>query len=153
MVISATCIVVLLAMLAYQAFVAAGGIASPPGWLSVGGFLSVAAMAVLLVNYRHLMVTITSDSVTVRFGRLKHQVQWKDVARCRMNEAEALAHTGRGISIRRGQGRWGLAFAVENYPLVSLELRRGFFKELAFSTNNPERVKTIAARFAGNTPR
>jgi hypothetical protein len=149
LVVSATCSLLLLVMLMYQSLVGPGGITSLLGWFSLVAFLSVVAVTVLLANCRHLVVVTTSDSLTVRFGRLKYRVRLRDVQSCAVNTSDALKQRTQGIRISRHLGRWRLAYTVADYPVVALELDGGLFEELVFSTNNPNRAKIIAEWFGG----
>lgn len=108
-------------------------------------FLQFAGLTYLVTNFNKLSIKITTRSITVGYGVLRHIVSWDDVKGCYQDEVSAIGSYG-GWDIRMGKvkGKWRLVYNVIGCPTVVLELDKGRFKEFVFSTKNPEMVLEIA---------
>jgi hypothetical protein len=120
-----------------------------PDWFYLVMFIFMAAIAFLVANFRVLVITIGSQSVTVSYGLIKRTIPWGDIEAGFHDKSPVLRYGGWGARIARVEGRWRLAFNVIGAPGVVLRLRKGRVCEFMFSTENPEQVLDIIKRQAG----
>ncbi len=112
-------------------------------WLYLGMFLLFAGVTALIANFRALNISITSQSITVAYGRIKYSIPWDRIDGCYLDKGSGIRYGGWGIRMAKVKGKWLLVYAVTNCPRVILELNRGRFGQFIFSTKHPEEVANI----------
>ncbi|MEM3396620.1 MAG: hypothetical protein QW620_06400 [Thermoplasmata archaeon] len=94
----------------------------------------------LTLNFRKLEIRMTPKFIYVGFGIFRHQIPWKYVENCSIDEPSFLKYGGLGLRIRHVGGKWRIIYNAIWSPLVVLSLNDGRIKEFGFSTNKPEEV-------------
>ncbi len=103
----------------------------------------------ITVIFVRLTITITSSCVTVSYGILKYTVPWENIEGCyHVDKSFASVYGGSGIYPIEVKGKSRLVYGVYGRPQVVLSLKKGRYKEIAFSTENPEAVIKIVKEWA-----
>lgn len=111
------------------------------------------------VNYRTLIIRLTTESLKLTFGVFAWQVPLDNVAECRLDEIPLLMRMGgAGIHFMSIRRRYRASFNVLEYPRVVVALKRrvGPVCDISFSTRRPEdalrliREAVAASRPAGS---
>ena len=103
----------------------------------------------ITITFVRLTITITSSSVTIGYGILKYTVPWENIERCyHVDKSFASVYGGSGIYPIEVKGKSRLVYGVYGRPQVVLSLKKGRYKEIAFSTENPEAVVKIVKEWA-----
>jgi len=133
---------VFISILIYQAVIG-------PVWFLLALFL---LFLILTVSFSNLTIRITSQGVSLEYGILKLNIPWENIEDCYLDNAPIFRYGGWGVRVSRVGGKWRLVFnPVFGSPRVVLLLKEGKFKEIVFSTRNPEEViKTVKQNIAGD---
>lgn len=99
--------------------------------------------ASLGLNFSYFRVTLHSDGVLAGYGLLQQDIPWEKIVRSYQDETTSFLYGGWGIRLSRIKGNWRLVQNIVGAPRVVLELKEGWYREFAFSTQNPEEVITI----------
>ncbi len=120
---------------------------------------SIALTAIFLVlgavfldlarNFYRLLIRVTPAEITVGFGLFRHRYPWHTVQSCRVDETPTPGYGGWAIRLSKVDGGRRLVYSVMPGPRVELSLATGRFREIAFSTRNPEEVTRIVRKHAG----
>ena len=121
-----------------------GQIDDSPSWYWLMMFLIFAVVTAFVTNLRKLTITITSSTITVRYGMLKSVIQWENVEKCTYDKDSSLGYGGFGLRIARGHGTWIRAYNLMSRPRVALDLKTGRSRRIVFSTDNPDKIMEIA---------
>lgn len=106
----------------------------------------------LTINFSRLSIKMTRQSFHVGYGIFKHSIPWDNIVHCYLDEVSTIRYGGWGMRIGRVKGKWRLVYNVIGGPRVVLSKKKGRFKELVFSTKNPEEVmKVVKQRISGRT--
>ncbi|MCK4630513.1 MAG: hypothetical protein KAT40_03660 [Bacteroidales bacterium] len=133
-------------LLFYQILVGPIGTNPAPNWFFLFMFLLFLGM---MINFSRLTIKLTPKHISVGYGVIKHSIPWENVEDCYLDEASTIKYGGWGIRIAKVKGKWRLVYNVVGGPRIVLSLKRGRFKEFAFSTKNPEEVIKIAKEQIG----
>ena len=98
------------------------------------------------VNYRTLIIRITSQSLQLSFGIFTWTVPLDNVAGCSLDEIPALMKFGgAGIHFMNIRKRYRASFNFLEYPRVVIAFKRkvGPVRDISFSTRRPENVLRI----------
>ena len=129
-------------------------------WRVMGtGFGIVAAVFVFLfavfsfyaLNYRLLVIRISTDGLHLRFGVFSWTVPWQTIEQAYADETSLWRIGGAGIHFSIIRSRYRVMLNFLEYPrvVVALKEKRGFVKEVAFSTGRPnELIRIIRASVA-----
>ena len=93
------------------------------------------------VNYRTLLIRLTSQSLMLTFGIFTWTVPVDNVEECRLDEIPLLMRWGgAGIHFMRIRKRYRASFNFLEYPRVVIAFRRkiGLVRDISFSTRRPE---------------
>ena len=133
------CISVLFASLFFYQLMA-GPIGSRPtsNWAYLLMFLMGDFFALIALNFARLTITMAARGISVAFGLISKTMNWEDVEGCRLDTSSFLAYGGWGIRMSWRDGIWRLGYTVIGSPRVVLTLRAGRFRELAFSSKDPD---------------
>ncbi len=111
------------------------------------------------VNYRTLIITLTSESLHLRFGIFSWQVPLDNVEACQLDEVPWLKRFGgAGIHFMSIRKRYRASFNFLEHPRVVIALKEkvGPVQDISFSTCRPEEVlrmirEAISARQIAKT--
>ena len=107
------------------------------------------------VNYRTLVIRLTSGSLELAFGVFRWTVRLDNVEQCQLDEIPLLKRMGgAGIHFMTVHGRYRASFNFLEYPRVVIMLKRprGPVRDVSFSTRRPgELVRLIREAAAART--
>lgn len=107
-----------------------------PSWFFLAFAVYMVLMAMLMASFREMKISLTYDTLTVAFGRMKKTVQWTDIEGYYLETATGF---NGGIHIGLGsKGKIRMSYAVIGKKKIVLKLRTGKIREFEFSTNNPD---------------
>jgi len=95
------------------------------------------------VNYRTLIIRITSESLKLKFGIFAWTIPLDYVAACRLDDLPLLMkYGGAGIHFMFIRKRYRASFNFLEYPRVVVEFNRkiGIVRYISFSTRRPNDV-------------
>jgi Ca2+/Na+ antiporter len=95
------------------------------------------------VNYRTLIVRLTSESLKLTFGIFTWTVPLDNVEECRLDDIPVLMRMGgAGIHFMSIRKRYRASFNFLEYPRVVVALKRkaGLVRDVSFSTRRPDDV-------------
>jgi hypothetical protein len=115
------------------------------GWGLLGGvFLFFAAMFLFYaLNYRALIIRVTPEALTLRFGVFSWRVALDNIVEAALDELPPmLDYGGAGIHFMMVRGRYRVSFNFLEYPMAVIALRRrsGPVRDVSFSTRRPEEL-------------
>ena len=96
-----------------------------------------------VVNYRTLIIHVTSEALTLSFGIFKWTVPFDNIESCAIDEIPALMkYGGAGIHFMLVNKRYRASFNFLEYPRVVIAFRKkvGSVQDISFSTRQPEEV-------------
>ena len=116
----------------------------PPDWFYIMMFCFFLLVAILILNFQKLTISMTQAGITASYGRIRKHIHWEDVASYQIDEGSALKQYG-GYGIRFGWRSGGsvLVYNTTGGTLVLLELKRGKYKYFSFSTRRPDEVTSL----------
>ena len=114
-----------------------------PDWVYLVMVVVFAGMTVLIKNFTRLTIGMTPDALTVAFERIKYTIPWHNIAGCYQDNNPGIVYGGWGIRSGRARGKSVLVYNIIGPKRVILELKKGRFKQFAFSTRRPEEVMVI----------
>ncbi|MDX1534991.1 MAG: PH domain-containing protein [Thermoplasmata archaeon] len=113
-------------------------------------FVGIAALfGLLAVNFSRLIIRMTPDSVEIGYGIFRRRIRWSDIEGVHVDELSALREGGVGVRVLKVKGKWRIVYSIVGGPRVVLSLRSGRFREVVFSTKNPDQVVELVRRYAG----
>lgn len=118
-------------------------------WLYLGMFLLFLGVTALIANFRVLNISISSQSITVAYGRIRYSIPWDRIDGCYLDKGSGIRYGGWGIRMTKVKGKWLLVYTVIGSPLVILELKVGRFGQFIFSSRHPEEVLNIVKQQIG----
>lgn len=94
------------------------------------------------LNYRTLIIQLSPDTVTLRFGIFTWKIAMANVDHSFLDETSLWRIGGAGIHFSPIKGRYRAMFNVLEYPrvVVALKKKHGLVRDIAFSTRQPEQV-------------
>ena len=95
------------------------------------------------VNYRTLIIRLSSESLKLKFGVFTWTVPLDNVEECNLDEIPALLkYGGAGIHFFRAHKRYRASFNFLEYPRVVVALKRkvGPVLDISFTTRRPDEV-------------
>lgn len=107
-------------------------------------FLSLSTLFLFyVVNFRTLVIRLTSQALTLKFGLFTWKVRLEDIAACRLDEVPFVQRMGgAGIHFLFVRRRYRASFNFLEYPRVVIAFKQkiGPVQDLSFSTRRPEQV-------------
>lgn len=147
--IMASVAVLLLGLALYQLLVAPIGFRPAP----TAFYLGIAAVFIFLaVSFSRLIIRMTPDSLQIGYGVFRRRIPWSEIEGADVDELSALREGGVGVRVLKVKGKWRIVYSVVGGPRVVLSVRSGRFREVVFSTKNPEEVVALVRRYAGMGP-
>lgn len=109
------------------------------------------------VNYRILIIDLTSESLHFKFGVFTWKVPLDNIADCQLDELPTLMRFGgAGIHFMNIRKRYRVSFNFLEYPRVVITLKKkvGPVQDISFSTQRPEEViRAIQAAISAPSPK
>jgi hypothetical protein len=122
-----------------------GGKPAPTWILLVIGLIFLG----LTINFSRIIIRMTPEHVSIGYGIFKHEIPWETVENCYIDETSAVRYGGSGIRVTKVGDKKRIVYSVVGSPRVVLSLKEGTYKEVAFSTRNPDQVMSIVNQWAG----
>jgi hypothetical protein len=94
------------------------------------------------LNYRILSIHITPEVLKLRFGLFTWKIAMSNIDSCFLDDTSLWRIGGAGIHFSPIKGRYRAMFNFLEYPrvVVSLKQKQGPVQDVAFSTQEPEKV-------------
>ncbi len=106
------------------------------------------------MNYRTLIIRLTSESLKLTFGIFTWKVRLDNIEDCSLDEIPRLMkYGGAGIHFMNVRRRYRASFNFLEYPRVVIAFKRkeGLVRDISFSTRRPDEViQLIQAAVAAN---
>ena len=95
------------------------------------------------LNYRTLIIRLTSESLKLRFGVFTWTVPLDNVEECRLDDILVLMRMGgAGIHFMIIRKRYRASFNFLEHPrvVIALKKKRGLVRDISFSTRRPDEM-------------
>ena len=127
-------------------------VSGPPKLVSV--ILSVVFLGVgwLVSNFLKFTVTVTPSTVNLSSGRFRTSIDITDIQESRHSNSRFLLLGGWGLRIAPFRDGWVKAYIFGRSKL-DLVMKRGAFRHIIFSTENPRRLAEIIREMQVYGPR
>jgi len=123
-----------------------------PNWFYLFIGIYLLRFFLLSLTFSTLHLHISSSGIIISFGLIKRKIVWDLIDECNILQGSFRALWWR-LPVDWSRGKWRNVFQVMGYPQISLGLKNTRFKEVVFSTREPEKVKQIIDEFLkGLTP-
>ena len=122
------------------------------GILTVGCLFLFVMFFFYSLNYRVLVIRISTDGLKLKFGLFGWTIPWQAVEYAYADETSLWRISGAGIHFSFFNRRYRAMYNFLEYPRVVVTLRekRGLVREVAFSTERPDEImRIIEASVAG----
>lgn len=93
-----------------------------------------------VLNYYKLKIKITDKGVYLTFGIFTKELSLLEMHSCRFDTVPLLRIGGAGIHATKTQGKWRIMFNFLQYKRIVITKTTGFYKDIAFSTREPDKV-------------
>ena len=118
------------------------------GWNGLTVFLLAFSCFFLLyvVNYKTLIISITSESLKLSFGIFNWTVPFDNIESCSLDELPAfMKYGGAGIHFMNIRNRYRASFNFLEYPRIVIAFKNkvGPVRDISFSTRQPEEILRI----------
>jgi hypothetical protein len=113
-------------------------IAPTTSWLSLGIGLLLILVA---INFAFLVVKISSEGVSVRFGIFHHRIPLDNIAGFYQDKTSSVTYGGFGIRFGWVNGKRRLVYNVASFPRMVIQPKNESNREFVFSTRDPEGLK------------
>ncbi|MBN1536470.1 MAG: hypothetical protein JW908_07045 [Anaerolineales bacterium] len=117
------------------------------GWQTLTWvFLFFAAFFLFyIINYRTLVITITSKMLYLKFGIFTWRIPLNNIDEVRQDDISLWRIGGAGIHFTSIGRRYRAMFNFLEYPrlVLMLKQKRGPVKDVIFSTQNPEEIQSL----------
>ncbi|MHB9027432.1 MAG: hypothetical protein ACYC9O_01545 [Candidatus Latescibacterota bacterium] len=137
-------------MIIYQTVSGLVGDNPAPNWYFGLMFLIFAGSAVILANLRTLRIRIDERGFRANYGIFRQEYDWDAIESAAIDTASFFRYGGFGIRYTRAEGYWRRGYTLIGAPRVVLTLRRGTFRQFAFSTHRPEEVVRVIGEYLGS---
>lgn len=115
-----------------------------------------AIFAFYAVNYQTLIIQLSPELLVLKFGLFKWTTPVENIETCALDDVSLWRIGGAGIHFTPIRGRYRAMFNFLEHArvVVMLKKKKGLVRDIAFSTQHPEKVKQlIQASVAAKTPR
>ncbi|MGI2336613.1 MAG: hypothetical protein ACRKGH_08260 [Dehalogenimonas sp.] len=131
-----------------------GGVESnePPKLVSVTLSVVFLTVAWLVSNFLKFVIIVTPEFVNLQSGRFRTSIVIADIQECRVNSRSSLVYGGWGLRITRFRDGWVKAYSFGR-KRIDLVMKRGGFRHIVFSTENPEQLREIIHERQADAPR
>jgi hypothetical protein len=100
-------------------------------------------MAVVLLTFGRLTITMTASGITVGFGLSKQRFGWGEVEECYLDDTSAWKYGGYGIKGGIRNGRKRLVYNISGAKGVVLKVKGKKYDEFVFSTRKPDQCMRV----------
>ena len=125
------------------------------GW-SIFSFCMSAFFLFYAINYRTLIIRLTEETVRLKFGFISGSNRFDNIENCFLDDSILPRSGGAGIHFMFINRRYTAMFNFIEYErvVISLKVRKGPVRDIAFSSRQPEEVMGIIRERAAihNTP-
>jgi hypothetical protein len=93
-----------------------------------------------VLNYRKLLIRLTSESLNLKFGMFSWSVPLENIAACELDELPAVfKYGGAGIHFMFVHRKYRVSLNFLEHPrvVVTLKQKQGLVQEVSFSTRHP----------------
>jgi len=103
------------------------------------------------VNYRTLIIRLTEETIRLKFGVFSRNIPYDNIENCFLDTSVAPRSGGAGIHFMFIKGRYTAMFNFIEYDrvVVSLKVRKGPVRDIAFSSRQTEELMQIIREKAG----
>ncbi len=125
------------------------------GWrISIVGWRFFPALSLFLgllfgfyvLNYRTLEISITSESLKLKFGLISWKTRLDNIQACQRDDSPPLVkYGGAGVHFAFVKGTYRAFYNFLEYPriLVTFRKKQGLVQELVFTTRQPEKILAL----------
>ena len=95
------------------------------------------------LNYRTLIIRLTSESLKLKFGIFTWTVPLEDIEDCQLDELPAIMkYGGAGIHFMMIRNRYRASFNFLEYPRIVIAFKKkvGLVRVISFSTRQPDEI-------------
>jgi hypothetical protein len=120
--------------------------ALPHDWLVTILLILTVVFLFYTINYRTLIINLTSDALTLKFGVFRWRMPLENIADCQIdNPPPLMRYGGAGIHFYTLNKRYRASFNFLEYPRVVVAFKRkaGMVRDLSFSTRQPDELIRI----------
>lgn len=137
---------IMLFILVYQLVKGPIGAKPAPTWF----FLVMSLLFLgLTIGFSRVIILMTPEHVSIGYGLLRQKIPWGTIEDCYLDETSAVRYGGSGIRIAKVGEKWRIVYSVVGGPRVVLSVKEGKYREIAFSTKNPDQVMSLIKQWAG----
>jgi hypothetical protein len=104
---------------------------------------------VYVINYRVLVIVLSSQELTLRFGLVSWKMPLANIADIRQDDSPpVIRYGGAGVHFAFVKGQYRAFFNFLEYPrlLIVFSKRRGPVQALVFSTRHPDQVRELITK-------
>ena len=127
-------------LILYQVYIGPLGNNPAPNWVLTIIFL---VFLFLSYNFIRLINQITPEFLIISYGIIKHKIALDTIEDIKLNESSFLKYGGWGIRFGRSEGKRYLAYTIPGASNLTLQLNKGRFRKVIFSTKNPDKLINI----------
>jgi len=97
------------------------------------------------LNYRTLIIRLVPETLSLKFGIFTWTVPYENIEKYYLDDTSMWRIGGAGIHFTMLRGKYRAMFNFLEYPrlVVTLKIKVGPVREIAFSTKRPEEIKGI----------
>lgn len=97
------------------------------------------------LNYRTLVIRVTAQSLSLRFGLVTWSIPLDNIADCRLDDLSGpMRHGGAGVHFMFIRGRYRVSFNHLEYPRVLVALKRSrIVRDVSFTTRHPDKLLSL----------
>ena len=103
---------------------------------------------VLTIMFSRVTIQMTPERISIGYGLIKQKIPWGIIEDCHLDETPAIRYGGSGIRVTKIGEKWRIVFSIVGGPRVVLSVTEGKYKEVAFSTKNPDQVMSLIKQWA-----
>ncbi len=109
------------------------------GWVFPFEGALFGGLSVLMYSLRIMEILLTYDGVSIRIGPFRKTMMWGDIESFSLVD-KGIALASGGVHFGPARGGWAAEYGVPGKPRIVVNLRGSGFKQVAFSTSNPQEV-------------
>ena len=97
------------------------------------------------INYRRLIICLTEETIKLKFGIFSKIIPYDNIENCFLDTSVGPRSGGAGIHFMFIKGRYTAMYNFIEYDrvVVSLKVRKGPVRDIAFSSRQPEELMGI----------
>ena len=118
------------------------------GWFFLAESMVMGSVSFLVYQFRRLEIILTYQGIVIKFDRIKKFISWIDIESYNSVTTSKFLNSG-GWKFGLGKHGWYVMYTVIGKPRMSLLLNSGKFKEVLFSTLNPQEITRIIKKQTG----